>query len=29
MAQVTVEAVCVIPKNEPGHSPIRLPHTSM
>ena len=29
IAQVPVEDVCVIPKTEPGHLPIYLPHTSL
>ena len=27
MARVPVEAVCVLPKTEPDHSPIKLTHT--
>ena len=27
--RVTVETVCVIPKTEPVHSAIHLPHTSL
>ena len=29
MARVTVEAMCVLPKTEPGHPPIYLPQTSL
>ena len=29
ITRVPVEAMCVLPKTKPGHSPIHLPHTSL